>query len=189
MWWKWGHMQRCAIISFCPGIGYGPRRKKIILLRAAVEREKEKNKCENQQHCNPITNIRWHRDPNFVSTQIFQDLAGFFGLRVCLGIEPGFCCLCARRPWWMISISVGKVTRVKLFCLFVCARWWNSKRGNKRANGWKGSGVYRESENGCSISSCIWPSSRWYLMWLTTWACIRIVYALFANFLDRPSQF
>jgi hypothetical protein len=83
---------------FVPGLDTGQGGKKIILLRAAVEREKEKNKCENQQHCNPITNIRWHRDPNFVSTQIFQDLAGFFGLRVCLGIEPGFCCLCARRP-------------------------------------------------------------------------------------------
>lgn len=43
MWWKWGHMQRCAIISFCPGIGYGPRRKKDnFTTRRRREREREK---------------------------------------------------------------------------------------------------------------------------------------------------
>lgn len=115
-------MQRCAIISyFVPGLDTGQGGKKDnFLLRAAVE--KEKKKCENQQHCNPITNIRWHRDPNFVSTQIFQDLAGFFGFCVCVSWHRAGLLLFVCAPALMddFIISVGKVTRVKLFCLFVC---------------------------------------------------------------------
>jgi hypothetical protein len=158
MWWKWGHMQRCAIISFCPGFGYGPRRRKVnFTTRFHREREKEKKKCENQ-HCNPITNIRWHRDPNFVSTQIFQDLAGFVGLRVCLGIEPGYCCLCAlalmddfHKRW--------KGDPSEAF-LFVCVCGDEIRKGEIKERADEKEVASIESENGCSISSCIWPSSR-----------------------------